>query len=140
VVTSTKKITLILISLLILFSLSYINFQKYQPKVLKKIEEVKGLSSINTDDVPYPTDAVEIGFYQTPKSKQTTFSTSKTVSEVLEFYKNIYSGKTWKVISEKTVKYTSTVSYQKEKEVITIVATPEEDNKYTIVSIETVNK
>jgi hypothetical protein len=140
VITSIKKETIILISLLALFSLSYFNFQKYQPKILKKIEEVKGLSSINTDDIPYPADAVKIGFYQTPKSKQTTFSTSKTISEVLEFYKNIYIDKTWKIINEKTVDKTSTVSYQKEKEVITIVATPEDNNKYTIVSIETLNK
>ncbi|MFZ2663868.1 MAG: hypothetical protein WAX66_00700 [Patescibacteria group bacterium] len=139
-ITNTKRTTLLLVSLLALFSLSYFNFQRYQPKILKKIEEVKGISSINTDDVPYPSDAVKIGFYQTPKSKQTTFKTTKTQEEVLEFYKNIYSGKTWKIINENTVGKTSTVSYQKEKEVITIVATSEENNSYTIVSIETVNK
>lgn len=138
--TSVRKTTLILVSLLALFSLSYFNFQKYQPKILKKVEEVKGLSSINTADVPYPTDAVKIGFYQTPKSKQTTFSTSKTVPEVIAFYRNIYGDKIWKLISEKISNSTSTISYQKEKEVITIVATYDEDNKNTVVSIETLNK
>ncbi|NMB91354.1 hypothetical protein GYA37_00735 [candidate division WWE3 bacterium] len=138
--TNSKRTTLILIPLLILFSLSYINFQKYQPKILRKIEEVKGISSINTDDVPYPSDAVKIGFYQTPKSKQTTFRTYKTQEEIQEFYRNIYSGKAWKIVNEKILENTSTVTYQKEKEVITIVITPEGNDKGTIVSIETIVK
>ena len=132
--------TLISIFLLAFFSLSYINFLKYQPKILKKIEEVKGLSTINTDDTPYPIDALKIGFYQTPKSQQTTFKTGKTQTEVQDFYKNIYGGKSWKLISEKEVDHTITFSYQKEKEVVTIVATAEENSNYTIVSIEIVNK
>jgi len=133
---------LFLSSFLILgmFSFAYFNFAKYQPKSLRKVEEVKGLSSINTDDTPYPDDAVKIGFNQTPNSKQTVFRTQKTQDEVQEFYKNIFSGKEWKLISEKQVDGTLTSSYRKEKEVVTIVVTQQESGEYTTVSIETLKK
>lgn len=134
---NSKRITLLSTLLLSIFLVSYISFQKYQPKALKKIEEVKGISTINTDDIPYPTDAVKLGFTQTPESKLTTFQTAKTQTEVIEFYKNIYQSKDWKMTTDKTTDHTRTLSYQNENDLVTIVSTPEEDTNYTIVSVET---
>lgn len=130
------KILLSFVLIFGIFILSYIYFSIYQPKSLKKVEEVKGLSSINTDDVPYPMDAEIIGFSQTPKSSITTFKTSKTQSEVQEFYKNIYNSKKWKLVSERQSDGSLTISYQKEKETITIVVTQEAKADYTTVSVE----
>ena len=109
-------------------------------KSLRKIEEVKGLSSINTDDVPYPVDAVKVGFNQTPKSTQTTYTTSKTQSEVWEFYKNIYGGKDWKLISERQSDGSLLLSYRKDKETVTIVVTQEKDTDHSVVSIEIIRR
>lgn len=134
---NNRKVTLISTVLIGIFLVSYVSFQKYQPKVLKKIAEVKGVSTINTDDIPYPTDAVKLGFTQTPESKLTTFKTEKTQTEVIEFYKNIYQSKDWKMTADKTTNHTRTLSYQNENDLVTIVSTPEEDTNYTIVSVET---
>ena len=134
---NNRKVTLISTVLIGIFLVSYVSFQKYQPKVLKKIAEVKGVSTINTDDIPYPTDAVKLGFTQTPESKLTTFQTAKTQTEVIEFYKNIYQSKDWKMTTDKTTDHTRTLTYQNENDSVTIVSTPEEDTNYTIVSVET---
>ncbi len=132
------KLFLSLFLILGIFSFSYFKFAKYQPKSLRKIEEVKGLSNINTDDTPYPSDAIKIGFIQTPKSKQTTFTTGKSFSEVQDFYRNIFSGKEWRLISEKQDSETLSFSYKKEGEIVNILITAEDG--LTTVSIETLNK
>ncbi len=134
------QITILSVLLIILSSFTYFNFAKYQPKILKKIHEVKGLSNIITDDTPYPADAVKIGSNQTPNSIQTTFKTGKTQPEVQEFYKNVFSSKKWKLITEKTTDHTLTFAFKKEEETVTVVVTPQEDMDYTFVSIETLTK
>ena len=118
-----------------LFSFTYVYFSKYSPKVLKKVNEVKGLSSIYTDDVPYPRDAVKIGASHTPTSRQTTFRTETPYLDIADFYRNSYTEKRWRSVSEKITDTTIILSYQKEGEVVTIVITAEDDDS-TIVSIE----
>jgi len=134
---SQSKVKLALISsFLILASVaSYIYFVKYQPKALKKLSEVRGLSTIKTDAIPYPTDAQKLGFNQTPTSRQTTFQTSKTLDEVQQFYKNIFTTKGWELTLEKLSEQTSKHIYQKKNSKATIVATIQEDQA-TVVSIE----
>lgn len=134
----TKKVITTLafsVLLIALFAFSYTYFSGYSPKVLKKVNEVKGLSSIYTDDVPYPNDAVKIGANQTATSRQTTFRTSKGVQEIAEFYKNSYSEKRWISVSEKAEDGTAILSFRKEEERVNIVITSE-DAGHTIVSIE----
>jgi hypothetical protein len=134
---SKKTLVTFAFSILIvaLFAFSYSYFSKYSPKILKKVNEVKGLSSIHTDDVPYPKDAVKIGTNQTPTSKQTTFRTGQDIQEVADFYKKTYSEKRWKSVNEKIEDGTATLSFRKEAETINIVITTEDENT-TIVSIE----
>jgi len=135
VTTNIRRTILISVLLVVLFSLSYAIFSNYQPKALKKITEVKGLSNINTDDFPYPEDAVKIGASQTSISKQTTFSIQKSLSDIINFYKNIYLNNGWKVIEDKTAGETEILSFKKEDQIINVIAT--KDNKTTtIVSIE----
>ncbi len=134
---SNNKVKLALISsFLILVSVaSYIYFIRYQPKALKKLSEVRGVSTIKTDAIPYPTDAQKLGFNQTPTSRQTTFQTSKTLNEVQQFYNNIFTTKGWELTLEKFSDRTSKHVYQKKNAKATIVATAQED-KTTVVSIE----
>ena len=132
-ISSSLTITL---ALVILFSVSYIYFTKYSPKVLTKINEVKGLSNISTDDFPYPSDAVKIGTNRTPASSQTTFRTSKPKSEISEFYKNIYISQRWKNMGESVVEGTNVLNFKNDTETINIVITEEGNIGYTIVSIE----
>lgn len=136
-----KPVLLAINSLLLIgiFSLSYFYFSKYQPKALKRVTEVKGLSSINTDDFPYPSDAVKVGANKTLNTTQTTFTTQKNIDDTVAFYKNIYSQKNWKTISEKVTDGTSTISFQKDGETINIVLT-EENKGETVVSIESVKE
>lgn len=134
---SNNKIKLALLSsFLVLISAStYVYFIKYQPKALKKLSEVRGVSTIRTDEIPYPIDTQKLGFYQTPTSKQTTFQTSKTLDEIEQFYKNIFTIKGWELTLEKLTDQTSKHVYQKKNAKATIVATTQEDQT-TVVSIE----
>ncbi len=134
-----KKLIPITVSLMIIFSLTYFYFSKYSPKVLKKVTEVKGLSSIYTDDVPYPSDAVKIGTNQTPTTRQTTFRTSNNIQDVSEFYKKSYQEKRWRSVNEKISDGTTVLSFQKENETISIVITTEDENN-TVVSIEKITE
>lgn len=134
---SQNKVKLTLVSsFLVLVSVaSYIYFIRYQPKALKKLSEVRGVSTIKTDKLPYPIDAQKLGFYQTPTSKQTTFQTSKTLEEIEQFYKNIFTTKGWELTLEKFSDQTSKHVYQKKNSKATIVATAQKDQT-TVVSIE----
>jgi len=135
VTANTRRIIFISVLLILLFSFSYTVFSNYQPKVLKKVTEVKGLSNINTDDFPYPQDAVKIGANQTSISKQTTFSTRETLSNVVDFYKNTYLKDEWKIINSSAADNTETVSFKKSDQIINVMATKENEST-TIVSIE----
>ena len=132
---NTRRIIFISVLLILLFSFSYTVFSNYQPKVLKKVTEVKGLSNINTDDFPYPQDAVKIGANQTSISKQTTFSTRETLSNVVDFYKNTYLKDEWKIINSSAADNTETVSFKKSDQIINVMATKENEST-TMVSIE----
>ncbi len=135
-----KKPTVLIISLLLLiglFSLTYLYFSRYQPKALKKVAEVKGLRNINTDDFPYPSDAVKIGTNKTLNTTQTTFTTQKNLSEVLEFYKKFYTQKNWNNINEKSSGGTAMISFRKDTETVNIVLTTEQSDG-TVVSLESV--
>jgi hypothetical protein len=133
-ILTTLAFSILTVTLLV-FSYSY--FSKYSPKVLKKVNEVKGLSSIYTDDIPYPRDAVKIGTNQTPNSRQTTFRTKNNLEEVTNFYKKSYAEKRWVSVSEEAEDETTVLSFRKEKETIKIVVTTESEDQ-TIVSIEKV--
>ncbi|MFH1899426.1 MAG: hypothetical protein ABIJ82_03085 [Patescibacteria group bacterium] len=134
---SQNKVKLTLVSsFLILVSVaSYIYFIRYQPKALKKLSEVRGVATIKTDAIPYPTDAQKLGFNQTQTSRQTTFQTSKTLDEIQQFYNNIFITKGWELTLEKLSEQTSKHVYQKKNSKATIVATAQEDQA-TVVSIE----
>ncbi len=137
-----KKPAVILISLLLLmgmFSLTYFYFSKYQPKALKKIPEVKGLRNINTDDFPYPSDAVKIGTNKTLNTTQTTFTTKESLDDTVEFYKKFYTQKNWNNVNEKSTEETTTISFRKDSETVNIVLTTEK-NDGTVVSLESVKE
>jgi len=98
---------------------------------------VKGLRNINTDDFPYPSDAVKIGTNKTLNTTQTTFTTQKNLSEVLEFYKKFYTQKNWNNINEKSSGGTAMISFRKDTETVNIVLTTEQSDG-TVVSLESV--
>lgn len=135
-----KKPVALIISFLVLvglFSLSYSYFSGYQPKALKKVPEVKGLKNINTDDFPYPSDAVKIGTNKTLNTTQTTFTTQKNLNDTVEFYKKFYTQKNWNNINEKVTDGTVMISFRKDDETVNIVLTSEGKNE-TVVSLESV--
>lgn len=137
-----KKPLALIISLLILvglFSLTYLYFSRYQPKALKKVAEVKGLRNINTDDFPYPADAMKIGTNKTLNTTQTTFTTKGSLNDTVEFYKKFYTQKNWNNVNEESTEETTTISFRKDSETVNIVLTTEK-NDGTVVSLESVKE
>jgi len=134
---TNNKTGLVLVSFFLVFASlsSYIFFVKYQPKALKTLTEVRGVSTMSSDNMPYPIDAVKLGFNQTPNSKQTTFQTAKTIDEVKQFYKNIFTSKDWTLLTETVTDHTLKLTYELKKDKASIVATSQEKGA-TVVSIE----
>lgn len=134
---TNRKTGLVILSFFLLFAslASYIFFLKYQPKALKTLSEVRGVSTMQSDNIPYPVDAVKLGFNQTPDSKQTTFQTAKTLDEVKQFYKNIFTSKDWVLTTDSSTDQTMKQTYQKKNDKASIVGTVQDKN-ITIVSIE----
>ncbi|MBU1132924.1 hypothetical protein KKG08_01485 [Patescibacteria group bacterium] len=127
-----------LIALVLVFGISatsYFIFTKYSPKILRKLEEVKGIKTISSDNLPYPTDSKKIGFFETPQSRQVTLQTRKTLEEISQFYRNIYENKNYKLISERDSPSFLELKFKKNDEVVTIVGSLEEDADYTTFSI-----
>lgn len=131
-----RKLIVISLFLITLFAFAYMSFEKYQPKILRKIEEVKGIRKTTESDLPLPGGSTKVGFNRTSESTQTTFQTEKNVEEVLKFYKNVFKEREWVLESETTTQNSSICKFKKSDKLITIISSRQEDASYTVVSIE----
>jgi len=131
-----KKALVGLILLVGTSSTSYVIFSKYTPKILRKLEEVKGVTTVSADTLPYPPDSKKIGFFETSKVKQTTLQTKKDLGEIDQFYRNIYLSKRYYIVSEKNTDTLLELKFKKGGEKTVILATRQEDSDYTTFSIE----
>lgn len=126
----------IIFSILFITSLGvYLNFQNYQPKILRQLQEVKGMST-QREYIPYPRDSVKIGSSKSNESNQLTFETKKTPKELQEFYKNIYLDKGWKIESEGINENFYVLEFKKDSSLITILSSKEKEDDYTVASVE----
>jgi len=123
-----------IVGLVVISVISYLNFTNYQPKILKKVGEVKGIKKTSEKDIVYPTDAEKISSTQTNVSSQATFKTSKSQNEVESFYKFIFSDLGWDIESVTSTQDSLILKYKKPGSLATIIA--QKDLEKTLVSIE----
>jgi len=113
----------------------YIRFQDYKPKVLKQIQEIKGIS-IKRDVLPYPTGSVKISETSSLTNNHITLKVPVDYKKVKSFYENILLERGWKIESEETNNTFHILKFKQKKETITIISTLEMEDSNIIVSIE----
>jgi hypothetical protein len=137
IISNNKKtLTLTLSSILLisLTSFSYIYFTGYQPKVLRKLEEVKGIRKVNAIELLYPDNAEKISFNQTADITQVSYRTLKSQEYIKTFYKNLFTDMGLK---EESIKKTDTsliYKFKGEGKAVTVITQKETDS--TLVSVE----
>jgi len=119
-----------------LFVFAYVRFEDYKPKILKQIQEVKGISTQGTV-VPYPTGSIEISRAENAQTTHITLKVPTEYTNIKSFYSNILFEKGWEIESEETNEIFQTLKFKRKKEVTIIVSTIEKEDGYTIVGIET---
>lgn len=133
---SNKKIFLPIGLLALITALSYVNFQVYQPKILRQIQEVKGYKTEDVLNLPYPQSSIEISVNKTKTSKQITLQTQKTADDIQRFYRNILIVKDWQIEAESTNDTFLTTKYKKDAQRITVNSSRQNSDGYTIVTID----
>ena len=139
--TVSRKVSITLVitfaSLLIAVALSYANFTKYQPKILKKIEEVKGLKAVSNIELLYPDNVEKVSSSQTEFTSQTTYKTTRTQDQLRFFYKNLLTDLGWQEESIKLSANTMTYKFKKQNGLATINTQTLDGS--TLVSLEMIN-
>jgi hypothetical protein len=131
-----RTITLALSSLFLIgiTTFSYIYFVKYQPKILRKIEEVKGIKKVSSIELLYPNNVEKISFSQTTERTQVSYRISKPQEYIQTFYKNLFADMGW---VEESISKSETSLIYKFKTVgkaATVITQKETDS--TFVSVE----
>lgn len=122
---------------MIFFSLSYILFLRYEPKVVKSLQEVKGSEvALTADDsvIPFPADAQKLSSMRAGRWQQNTFETSKNPQQLQAFYKTVFWDKGWSLDSEGEKDGFLVYRYKKDRQVAHVISSTQ-DGK-TLASIE----
>jgi len=140
-----KKNIVLFTAFFILLSISiisYINFSGYQPKILKKIEDVKGAKSISDINLLYPDKAETISSDEIGNIYQTSYRIEKPRSSIESFYKNIFTDLDWEIESISEENNSSVYKYKSKDKIAKIISKEEATNTegnekiYTLVGIE----
>ncbi|MBN1162186.1 hypothetical protein JXA34_00400 [Patescibacteria group bacterium] len=127
-----------LLSVVTLFS--YKNFLNYKPKILKRIEEVKGIKDDNQFHLPYPRGSQKIGFSKTSEGEQVTFQTNLNLAKLREFYNSVFYEKGWQVETETVEDTFMIMEFKSKYTLVTIKSTLQPDLNVSIVTIKTSNR
>ncbi len=138
--TLTFKNNILIVALLsCVLALTYANFSSYRPKVLKRIQEVKGAHTQILRTLPYPENSQNISTNENFDSIQMTFETPRSPEALQQFYKSILLDDDWYLVSEYITQDSQIATYESENQKIDIKATAATD-KSTIASIEIVGR
>lgn len=132
-----KKI-LFFFSLIFLATVFYIRFQNYQPKILKRLTEVRGIS-IQRDILPYPMDSTKVSETKTLHGEQITLRTTASNEKINNFYKNILLEDNWKIEAEDLNDNFSIVKFKKDEKTVTVISSLALENGNTVFSLEIKN-
>lgn len=122
------------------FIVSYYAFTSYQPKILRKVEEVKGADTTGQFDFPMPSGAQRMGTNESATSRQLTFQVKKTQNELKSFYKTVFADKDWQATSEKTDNGTVILKYKNTENRATVLISAQNNEGYSTVSIEIIKR
>jgi hypothetical protein len=135
-----RKSTFLVLGTLVLIALtttSYIYFVRYQPKVLRKIEEVKGIKKVSALELLYPESVEKISFSQTTEATQVSYRIAKSQEYIKTFYKNLFLDMGWEEDSIKQTEASMIYKFKTKGKEATINTQKEPDA--TLVSVE-INK
>src|SRR5690349_5630228 len=134
---NNKRVYISVLLITSIFLGSYISFTTYRPKVLKQVEDVKGLKVESNSEIPYPEGSEKISTSVSSGTEQITFKTTKSKQEVQDYYKNIFSGKKWELDSQGVYKDFIVSRYKHENKMVNVMTYDTQDPAKTLVSIET---
>ncbi|HLD50744.1 hypothetical protein A3K34_03630 [candidate division WWE3 bacterium RIFOXYC1_FULL_40_10] len=132
-----KKILYLLPVVVALLFASYIYFNRYQPKSIRQVEEVKGKHvGSKEEEITYPLGAKNVSYNDTSSKIQATFQTNKTPEEIMSFYKAVLMDKDWELDSEGDENGFYISYYRKDSQRIKILASFQSSDEETLVSVE----
>ena len=132
------RLTALLTMLFALTTFAYVYFTNYQPKILKKIEEVKGIKSSSSIELLYPENAEIISFSQTTNGSQTSYKISKPETYMQMFYKNLFLSMGWEEESIRKFEGSLIYKFKMTGKRATIIM--QENEGITLVSLEVSKK
>jgi len=134
--TQRKTVFLVLssLALIALTTVSYVYFVRYQPKILRKIGEVKGIKKVSAIELLYPENVEEISFSQTTEGTQVSYRIAKSQKYIQTFYKNLLLDMGWEEESIKQSETSLIYKFKIEGKAATIITQKEPDT--ILVSVE----
>lgn len=115
---------------------AYKNFETYEPKVLKQIEEVRGIKDETGLLIPYPRGSQKIGLNKTSEGEQVTFQTNLNLQQVQDFYKNVFYENGWTMESDVFTDSFLMTEFKSKYNEVTLKATLEPELDVSIVTIK----
>jgi hypothetical protein len=113
---------------------SYLFFLKYQPKVLRKIEEVKGTRTIDALESFYPGKVDKLAANKTTEGTQIIYNTTKSQEQLIQYYKYLFADFGWEVESLGLTETSFIYKFKKDSKLVTIIA--QKGTDYSTVSLE----
>ena len=125
---------------LALFIVSFVTFTLYRPKAVVKLSNVQGYKSEDTFSIPHPSGSKEISVDNTAYGRRVTFEASRTVTELNNYYKNIFDAKVWEVEYNEVASGTAITKYKNKGSFITVTISRQPDLNNTIVVLDEVTE
>ncbi len=117
--------------------MSYNYFNRYQPKVVRRVSEVRGMKTSESENgIAIPQDAQNVSFNESYKTQQITFQIQKTPVEVQNFYKTIFLEKGWKIESEVEANDFFVTKYKMDNSSAMVMSSYQGVDSLTIASVE----
>lgn len=114
---------------------SYFVFLSYEPVIAMPIPNVKGTVT-PVFELPLPKDSESISYNTSLEAQNMIIKSSRTPSEIHQFYKNVMRDKGFEIETEKERDQFLIKEYKNDRRTITIVTTVQESDKMTIAGIE----
>ena len=130
-----KKDVIVTFVLILAVAASYVYFASYQPKILRQLQEVRGVTAQGFG-TPLLSDASSVSYNSTNSHDQTTYATSKTPTQVQAFYKNYFIDDNWVLTSQSVGKDGLVFKYKNDLHYATVSASKPAGSNNTAVSVD----
>ncbi len=130
-----SKTLAIFLTLAVISASSYALFTAHKPQQVLQPSQVKGDATKFTSVVTYPDGSREISVDETDGGRQTTLSTTKSPTQVKEYYKNFFDSSTWKATNISNADGVSVTRYVSGKKTVVVSITNPTNLNDTVVVI-----